>query len=41
MNCINCEYFKKSNQYSGYCELWESFAKAEDECSDGKEEDEE
>lgn len=37
MDCENCKYYKKINQYAGYCTVREEQMKANNNCEDGEE----
>ena len=37
MNCGDCKYCKKTNQYKGRCSLWEIYINLTDSCEDGEE----
>lgn len=37
MTCKECIYFKKTYPDKSYCELWDKFVKAYDNCEEGEE----
>lgn len=37
MDCENCKYYKKINQYCGYCTVWNEKVKAAYSCEDVEE----
>ncbi len=32
--CKDCKYFKGTNQYTGYCKMWDDFVRTDDRCEE-------